>query len=70
MSPIVAELGMGANVLGRGRRERRRHPGQAFLGYGRSRDEEVSRLRGELAWVTPERDFLRQAAPFFTSAAA
>lgn len=65
---IAAELGMGANVLGRWRRELRRHPQQAFVGNGRSRDEEVSQLRRELARVTKERDFLREAAAFFARA--
>ena len=62
---IAAELGIGATVLGRWRRELRQAPKQAFLGHGRSRDEEVSQLRRELARVTKERDFLREAATFF-----
>jgi len=68
VSQIAAELGMGANVLGRWRRERRRQPQQAFVGNGRSRDEELSQLRRELARVTKERDFLREAAAFFARA--
>jgi len=46
---IAAELGIGANVLGRWRREVRRQPPQAFVGNGRARDEELSHLRRELA---------------------
>ena len=65
---IAAELGIGANVLGRWRREFRREPQQAFAGNGRSRDEELSQLRRELARVTKERDFLREAAAFFARA--
>ena len=65
VSQIAAELGIGANVLGRWRRELRQHPSQAFVGNGRSRDEELSQLRRELARVTKERDFLREAAAFF-----
>lgn len=68
VSQIAAELGIGANVLGRWRRELRRHPEQAFVGNGRSRDEEVSQLRRDLARVTKERDFLREAAAFFARA--
>jgi transposase len=68
VSQIAAELGIGANVLGRWRRELRRQPAQAFVGNGRSRDEELSQLRRELARVTKERDFLREAAAFFASA--
>ena len=65
---IAAELGIGASVLGRWRREVRRTPAQVFPGQGRPREEELSQLRRELARVTKERDFLREAATFFASA--
>ena len=68
VSQIAAELGIGANVLGRWRRELRQRPHQAFLGNGRPRDEELALLRRELARVTKERDFLREAAAFFARA--
>ena len=68
VSQIAAELGIGASVLGRWRREVRRTPAQAFPGQGRPREEELSQLRRELARVTKERDFLREAATFFASA--
>lgn len=65
---IAADLGIGANVLGRWRLELRRQQEQAFVSNGRSRDEAVSQLRRELARVTKERDFLREAAAFFARA--
>jgi transposase len=65
---IAADLGIGANILGRWRRELRQAPKQAFVGNGRPRDEEMSQLRRELARVTKERDFLREAATFFARA--
>ena len=68
VSQVAAELGIGAAMLGRWRRERHQEPAQAFRGNGRSRDEEVSQLRRELARVTKERDFLREAATFFARA--
>jgi transposase len=68
MNQIAAELGIGATVLGRWRRELRREPAQAFPGHGRPREEELSQLRRELARVTKERDFLREAAAFFARA--
>ena len=68
VSQIAAELGIGVNVWGRWRRELRGHPQQAFVGNGRSRDEDVNQLRRELARVTRERDFLREAAAFFARA--
>jgi transposase len=39
--------------------------GDAFPGSGRSRDEEVTQLKRDLAKMTQERDFLKQAAVFF-----
>lgn len=68
VSQIAADLGIGVNVLGRWRRELRQHPQQAFVGNGRFRDEELIQLRRELARVTKERDFLREAAAFLARA--
>ena len=59
--PIAADLGIGASVLGRWRRALRQHPQQAVVGKGRSRDEELSQLRRELARVTKERDFFARS---------
>jgi transposase len=68
VSQLAAELGIGANVLGRWRRELREEQDKAFQGNGRPRDEEMAALRRELARVTKERDFLREAAAFFAKA--
>ena len=68
VSQIASDLGIGANVLGRWRRECRQEPQRAFVGTGRSRDEEVSQLCRELALVMKERDFLREAAACFARA--
>jgi len=68
VSQIAAELGIGATVLGRWRREVRQEPMQAFVGQGRPRDENLALLWRELARVTKERDFLREAAACFASA--
>ena len=38
---------------------------KAFGGTGKPRDEEMARLKRELARVKKERDFLREAATFF-----
>ena len=65
---IAADLGIGATVLGRWRRELRQESTQAFPGHGRPREEELILLRRELARVTKERDFLREAATCFASA--
>ena len=68
VSQIAGDLGIGSHVLGRWRRALRQEPKQAFVGHGRARDEEVGQLRRELARVTKERDFLREAAAFFARA--
>ena len=65
---IAAELGIGATVLGRWRRELRQESAQAFVGQGRPRDENLALMRREFARVTKERDFLREAAAFFARA--
>ena len=65
---IAMELGIGATVLGRWRREVRQESAQAFPGHGRPREEELVLLRRELSRVTKERDFLREAATFFARA--
>ena len=65
---IAAELGIGATVLGRWRREVRQESAQAFVGQGRPRDENLALLRRELARVTKEQDLLREAAACFARA--
>jgi transposase len=68
VSQIAAELGIGATILGRWRRELCQETAQAFPGHGRPCEEELGHLRRELARVTKERDFLRETAAFFASA--
>lgn len=62
---IALEIGVGPNVLTRWVREADTGGGKAFSGTGNPRDEEVARLKRELARVTKERDFLRDAAAYF-----
>jgi len=38
---------------------------KAFTGNGNPRDEELAKLKRELAQVKKERDFLREAAAYF-----
>ena len=68
VNQIAAEVGIGASILGRWRREMRQEAAPAFPGHGRPREEELGHLRRELARVTKERDFLREAATCFASA--
>ena len=62
---ICEELGISARQLRRWRDEFRLLGDDAFPGQGRSRDEEITRLKRELAKAQQERDFLKEAAVFF-----
>jgi transposase len=62
---IARELGIGANLLTRWKRELEQSGRSAFGGTGTPRDEEVAALKRELARVKKERDFLREAATYF-----
>jgi len=62
---IALEIGINPNLLSRWRREAEAGSDKAFSGSGSPRDEELSRLKRELARVKKERDFLREAATFF-----
>lgn len=62
---VARELGIRDNLLTRWKREAEMATGKAFAGTGVPRDEELLRLKRELARVTKERDFLREAATFF-----
>lgn len=62
---VAADLGIGASLLQRWKRELSEHGQQAFVGQGVARDEELMGLRRELAQVKRERDFLKSAAAYF-----
>ena len=65
---VAEDLGIGAGLLGRWKRELAAHGEQAFIGQGQVRDEEMVRLKREVAMLRKERDFLREAATFFAKA--
>ena len=67
---VADELGINANGLSRWRRQALQDGGKAFGGAGKPRDEELARLKRELARVTKERDFLKEAATFFAKASS
>jgi len=62
---VARELGIGANLLSRWRREADQAGNLAFGGAGNAQDEEVAVLKRELSRVKKERDFLREATTFF-----
>ena len=62
---VALEIGISPNMLTRLVREADSAGSKAFAGAGSPRDEEVARLKRDLARVTKERDFLRDAAAYF-----
>ena len=63
---VCEELGVSARQLRRWRDAVKAHGSEkAFPGHGKSRDEEMTRLKRKLAKVIEERDFLREAARYF-----
>lgn len=62
---VALEIGINPNLLSRWKRESEAASGKAFVGSGAPRDEEVAKLKRELARVKKERDFLKEAATFF-----
>jgi transposase len=63
---VYEELGVSTRQLRRWKDAVRKHGEEgAFPGHGKSRDEEFTKLKRELAKVKEERDFLREAARFF-----
>lgn len=62
---VALEIGISPNMLTRWVREADSAGSKAFAGAGSPRDEEVARLKRDLARVTKERDFLRDAAAYF-----
>ena len=65
LSQVARDIGVGAGILGRWRREFETDKTKAFSGSGVPRDQEMATLKRELVRVRKERDFLRDAAAFF-----
>jgi transposase len=62
---VALDIGINPNKLSRWVREMDAGPSKAFTGPGSPRDQELARLKRELAQVKKERDFLRDAATYF-----
>ena len=63
------DLGLSRGLVYRWRKQLHRETSEgvrAFPGQGNARDEELTRLRKELANVTEERDILRKAVAIFS----
>jgi transposase len=62
---VARDLGLSENLLGHWKRKLMANGDSAFMGQGHARDQELMRLRRELAKVKKERDFLAEAAAYF-----
>ena len=62
---VADDLGIHRSVLERWCRASKMAGQESFPDKAQPRDEEVARLRRQLAQVKKERDFLRDAAAFF-----
>ncbi len=62
---VCEELGISARQLRSWRDEYKLLGDEAFPGQGKSRDEELTKLKRENAKLRQERDFLKDAAVFF-----
>ena len=63
---VCEELGISTRQLRRWRDAVQEYgEAAAFPGHGKSRDEEVTQLKRELAKIKAERDFLKEAARYF-----
>lgn len=65
IAQVAKDLGINAAMVGRWCREANQRKRKAFPGTGTPHDQEFARLKRELALVTRERDFLKEAAAFF-----
>jgi transposase len=66
IAQVARELGIDAKLLYRWRREAQQAGAAAFPGHGHSSEDEVRRLRRELARVEMERDILKKALGVLT----
>ena len=62
---VALEVGVNPGLLTRWVWEADAGGSKAFPGGGTPRDEELARIKRELARVTKERDFLKDAAAYF-----
>ena len=65
ITQVAQDLGIRPGLINRWKREMADHGHQAFIGQGAARDEELMRLRRELAQVKKERDFLKDVGAYF-----
>ena len=65
---VCDELGISTRQFRRWRDELELLGGEAFPGKGRTRDQELTDLKRQVAQLKKERDFLKEAAAYFAKA--
>ncbi len=73
VSQVAQDLGIDSNMLRRWQRERENYGDRAFPGVGKlmrgtDQEEEIRRLKKELAIAQEERDILKKAMAIFSKA--
>jgi len=66
LSQVAADLGIKYDLLSRWRKEFNESGKRSFPGNGNIRDEEMSRLRKEIAEIKMERDILKKGVAIFS----
>ena len=66
ITAIAEDLGIKRDMLSRWNQEYDKHSQKAFPGNGNPRDEEIFKLKKELAEVKEERDILKKAMAIFS----
>lgn len=65
-SEVARNLGIRPDLISRWKREFEQQDKKAFTGQGNPRDEEIARLKKELADAKMERDILKKAMAIFS----
>ena len=68
LAATARDLVVDENSLRKWKRAEASHGERAFLGKGRSHDEELARLQREVALLRQERDILKKAMGYFAAA--
>jgi len=66
LTQVASDLGIKYDRLSRWRKEFHEAGKKPFTGNGNTRDEEIARLRKEIAEVKLERDILKKAVAIFS----
>ena len=66
ITAVAESLGIRRDVLNRWKQEKIKHEDKSFPGKGNPRDEEMFKLKRELADAKEERDILKKALAIFS----